>query len=151
VRFLAGDGEVLVHLGGDPLAVGGDQVGLVDAVGVGLDPLDGGARILGQRGGPGLVGIRPGQQLLVRPLGLGLVAVGVRGGLAVGGTGFGAAVGLLGVVDGSVVVALAAEMMPTASAPATNAPAPVAAISDQRRTPLRGLLMGTPVDSGGFR
>jgi hypothetical protein len=41
---------------------------LIDAVGVGLDPLDGGVRLLGLGGSGDLVGGLTGQQLLVGPL-----------------------------------------------------------------------------------
>ena len=57
-----GDREVLVDLDGDVRPVGTDHVGLVDALGVGLDPLDRGARLLGLRGRGDLVRDRAGQQ-----------------------------------------------------------------------------------------
>src|SRR5829696_10036660 len=74
-RLLAGHLEGLVDLDGDPLAVGGGEVGLIDAVGVRLDPQDGRARVLGQGGRPDLGGGVAGEQLLVGPLALGLVGV----------------------------------------------------------------------------
>ena len=64
----AGDGEGLVdgddHVG----AVGGDDVGLVDALAVGLDALDGGTGVLRERGGRDLVGRVAGEQRLVAAL-----------------------------------------------------------------------------------
>jgi len=96
----AGHGERLVHLHDEPLATRGHDVGLVDAVAVGLHPLDGGARVLGQRGGAGLLGVGAGEQLLVRPLALDLVngrALGrAAGGGRAGGAAAGRAVGRVG-------------------------------------------------------
>jgi len=46
----AGDGEGLVDLDGDLVTGLGSEVGFVDAVGVGLDALDGGAGVL-RKGG----------------------------------------------------------------------------------------------------
>src|SRR6266542_4209512 len=68
-----GDREVLTHLDRDALPVGGDEVGLVHAVGVGLDPLDRGAGILRQRGRLDLLCGVAGEQGLVGPLALGLI------------------------------------------------------------------------------
>ena len=48
VALGAGDREVLVDRDGQALVVGGHDVRLVDAVGVGLDPLDGGVGVLGE-------------------------------------------------------------------------------------------------------
>src|SRR5215211_6410284 len=76
--LLAGDLEGLVDLDGDPLAAGRGQVGLVDAVGVGLDPQDGRPRVPGQRRRLDLGGGVAGEQVLVRPLAPGLVDVAAR-------------------------------------------------------------------------
>jgi hypothetical protein len=86
---------------GDALTVGGGEMGLIDAIGVGLDPLHGRAGVLGQGSGSDLGGGVAGEQLLVGSLALGLVdvasgtvtariavgAVLVRGAVGVGGGG----------------------------------------------------------------
>ena len=104
----AGDLEGLVDLDGDPLAAGRGQVGLVDAVGVGLDSQDGRPRVLGQRRRLDLGGGVAGEQVLVRPLALGLVDVAARppavtAGAAVGGAVAGYAVGA-GLAGGGMLV-----------------------------------------------
>src|SRR3954468_6578637 len=61
----AGHLEVLADLDGDLRAARRDEVGLVDAVGVGLDPLDRGLRVAGQGRRAHLAGSAPCQQVLV--------------------------------------------------------------------------------------
>src|SRR6266508_5056881 len=94
--LLAGHLEGLVDLDGDALPAGGLQVGLVDAVGVGLHPQHGRPRVLGQGSRPDLAGRFAGEQLLVGSLALGLVDLGAgprAGRGAVGPVGVGRAGG----------------------------------------------------------
>src|SRR3954452_21769187 len=101
MRLGARHREVLADLHDDLLPVGRHDVGLVDTVGVCLDPLDRRVRVLGQRRLGDLRGGVPGQQLLVaalwlrrvtaspgaaatRAAGNALLVVGRRGGGAAG-------------------------------------------------------------------
>jgi hypothetical protein len=85
--LVAGDGERGVHLDDEPLAGRRDEVGLVDPGAVGLDTLDGGARVLGQGRGGGAGRVGTGEQVLVGPDALALVDGATRGGRIRGGRG----------------------------------------------------------------
>ncbi len=71
----AGDGEVTADLHDQLVAGRSDEVGLVHAVGVGLDPLDRGPRVRRERGLGRIVGVGVGQQVLIRALALRLSTV----------------------------------------------------------------------------
>src|SRR5215212_8868259 len=144
--LLAGDLEGLVDLDGDPLAAGRGQVGLVDAVGVGLDPQDGRPRVLGQGGRLDLGGGAAGEQVLVGPLALRLVAVAPRSPAvttvaAVWGAVAGHTVGpgpAGGVVAGGV-----GRQVPASTPPTSIPPTARAALPPQLRQPRRSLLPST--------